>query len=139
MSYINKNKPKIVEGELRIKELSHYLESLKLEKNVWLSEDATGITAKVEFDLNTNQMVGLVLPIDTRTGMPKPFSYLARNEEEIFKNMEREKSNYVYIVMAQPLVQGVPPFILQLYGTDSKFKTQDVLFRWRHTVDELNK
>lgn len=139
MSYINKNKSKIIEGELRIKELSHYLETLKLEKNVWLSEDATGITAKVEFDPNTNQMVGLVLPTDTRTGMPKSFSFLARNEQEILKNMKHEKSNYVYIVMAQPLVQGVPPFILQLYGTDSKFKTQDVLLRWRHTVAELNK
>lgn len=139
MSYINQNKSTVVEGELRIKELSHYLESLNLEKNVWLSEDASGIVSKVEFDARTNQMIGLVLPVDPTTGMPMKFSFMASNEEEIKKNMHKcNQSTHIYLVMAQPL-KNVPPFVLQLYGSDNKFTTQNVLRRWDHTRSELER
>lgn len=139
MGYINENKSTVIEGELRIKELNHYLESLKLEKNVWISEDATGIVTKVEFDARTNQMIGLVLPVDPTTGMPIEMTYMATNEEEIKRNMQGcKKSTHVYIVMAQPL-KNVPPFIIQIFGTDNKFSTQNVLLRWKHTRCELEK
>lgn len=139
VGYISQNETKIIEGDLRCKELNNYLEILKLKKYVWLSEDATGITSKVEFDSKSNQMVGLVLPISTSSGMPIPFSYLARNAEEIQTNIAKDKSTHVYVVMAQPLMAGVPPFMLQIYGTNNKFKTQDVLRRWKRTVEELRK
>lgn len=106
---------------------------------VWLSEDATSIVSKIEFDAKTNQMIGIVLPMNSSTGMPIPFTYLAKNEEEIQLNMQKSKSNYVYIVMAQPLAINVPPFIFQLFGTDNKFKAAQVLLRWNHTVAELNR
>lgn len=139
MHYIDKNKSRIIEGELRIKELKHYLDCLELEKCVWLSEDATAIITKVEFDPNSNQMVGIVLPTNTSTGMPIPFSYMASTEEEIYKNMKCNKSTNVYVVMAQPIAKKVPPFVLQLFGTDNKFKTSDVLLRWQHTRAELKR
>lgn len=137
VSYINQDKPSIVEGELRCKALNLYLESLQLIKYVWLSEDATGISTKVEFDPKTNQMVGLVLPTDSTTGMPIPFTYLARNAQEIQRNMNCHKSIYVYVIMAQPLCKNAPPFILQLYGTDNKFDANSVLLRWKYTVEQL--
>lgn len=139
MSYINQNKSQIVEGELRIKELLHYLETLKLEKCVWLSEDATGIVAKVEFDPKSNQMIGLVLPTDSTTGMPIPFSYMASNESEIYSNMKSSTSTNVYLVMAQPLMKNIPAFVLQLFGSDNKFTTQNVLRRWQHIRSELER
>lgn len=139
MGYISQHKPRIIEGELRCKELNTYLENLKLEKHVWLSEDATGLVAKVEFDPTTSQMVGLVLPMDQITGMPTAFTYLARSADEIQTNMQKKKSSLVYIVLAQPLKTGVPPFILQIYGTDNKFTTQNVLLRWKHTICELER
>lgn len=118
----------------------HYLKSLNAEKVVWLSEDATGIVAKIEFDPQSNQMIGLVLPINSTTGLPMPFSFLARSANEIKYNIDKKaKSSLVYIVMAQPLIPKAPPFLLQMFGTDNKFKTQDVLFRWRHTVQELER
>lgn len=75
---INPNKSKIIEGQLRCKELNTYLDFLKLDKYVWLAEDGTGIVAKVDFDPNTNQMIGLVLPMDPTTGMPLAYTYLTR-------------------------------------------------------------
>lgn len=139
VNYIGQNKTKIVEGDLRCKELNQYLEALNAKKSVWLSEDASGIIAKIEFDSQSNQMIGLVLPTDPVNGMPMPFTYLARNADEIQANMKKEKSSLVYMVMAQPLMDGVPPFILQLFGTNNKFRSQDVLNRWKHTVEALKK
>lgn len=109
------------------------------KKCVWLSEDASGIISKVEFDSKSNQMVGLVLPMNTITGMPMPFTHLARTTEEIEKNMKKDKPSLVYVVMAQPLKKGVPPFLLQIFGTNNKFTAQNVLLRWKYTVDELRR
>lgn len=137
--YISQNKPKIIEGKLRCEELHAYLDALKLNKCVWLSEDASGIVPKIEFDSKTNQMVGLVLPMDQNTGMPIAFKYLARNANEIQENMQRKKSTLVYIVLAQPLKKCVPPFILQVFGTDNTFTSNNVLLRWKHTINELKR
>lgn len=137
--YVNENKATIIEGELRCKELKRYLEALKLPMCVWLSEDASAIVSKIEFDHRTNQMIGIVLPIEPSTGMPVPYSFLARNTEEIQSNMERNKSISVYLVMAQPLAINAPPFILQLFGTNNRFKTRHVVSRWHHTIKELKR
>lgn len=137
--YIHEYKPKIIEGQLRCKELKSYLDSLQLTNHVWLSEDASGIVAKIEFDPKTNQMIGIVLPTDPITGMPVAYTHLARNATEIQKNMQKKSSSSVYLLLAQPLKKGIPPFILQVYGTDNKFTTQSVLLRWKHTLHELER
>ena len=43
---------------------------------VAISEDATRITARVEYDYETNRMVGFVLPCDDK-GLPLANSFLA--------------------------------------------------------------
>lgn len=115
------------------------MDSLSLEKYVWLSEDATAIVTKVDFDPKSNQMIGLVLPTNSETGMPIPFTYMASSEGEIHKNMKVNKSTNVYVVMAQPIIKNAPAFVLQLFGSDNKFTTQNVLFRWKHTRAELER
>lgn len=124
---------------MRCAELNTYLDVLKLTKCVWLSEDASGIVPKIEFDSKSNQMIGLVLPTDPNTGMPTAFTYLARNVDEIQANMQRKMSTLVYIVLAQPLKKNVPPFLLQIFGTDNSFTSHDVLLRWKHTINELKR
>lgn len=106
---------------------------------VWISEDGTGVQGKVEFDPLTNQMVGLVQRIDPHTGMPIRFTYLARDVTEIQENMKQDKSMYAYVVMAQPLSRNAPPFPLQLFGSDNKFTTQNVLLRWQHMVEQFKR
>lgn len=108
-------------------------------KCVWLSEDGSGIISKVVYDVNSNQLVGLNLPLDQQTGMPQTFTYKARSLDEIEKHMSNVKCNLVYIIMAQPVIANAPPYILQIYGTENKFKTVDVLNRWTFTKTELEK
>lgn len=51
---INSNHCSLREGEFRFKELSDFLTQRNLPKVVWLSEDATGITGRVEYSLHEN-------------------------------------------------------------------------------------
>lgn len=140
MRYIQQNKPKIIEGKVRAEELRTYLESFNLPLAVWLSEDASGIVPKVDYDGTTNLIVGKVLPIDEGTGFPIERSYKARSAEEIENHVNDEsinKSTLMYIIVAQPLKPNVPPFILSIFGTNNKFTTDHVLKRWQFIQKEL--
>lgn len=129
----------MIEGELRCKQLNEYLEHLKLKKIVWLSEDATGIVLKIEYDPSTNQIIGLVLPLNSETGIPISFSFMANSAADIQKYIKMRASKYLYLVLAQPLMAKVPPFVLQVFGTDNTFTAIDVQRRWKYTLAELKK
>lgn len=132
---------RVVEGELRCEELSNYLDNMNARKCVWISEDGTAITPRINYDSATDQIVGLVLPFDCKTGSPKILSYEATSAETIINYMKNNKqSQLIYVVMAQPIDENLPPFILQLFGLDSSsFSAQDVVNRWKYIKDELAK
>lgn len=67
------------------------------------------------------------------------YTSTARDVEEIKKYMEYDKSTLVYIVMATSLTEGVPPFVLQMFGTDNRFNSQNVVQRWDYTTEALKK
>lgn len=62
--YISKSNRDIVEGVLRAEELLTYLSKRKLPLAVCLSEDATRIVGRIQYDVKTNQVVGFTLPLD---------------------------------------------------------------------------
>lgn len=128
---------KVTEGELRCNELKKYLERINAPLCVWLSEDGSGIIRKVVYDVASNQLVGLILPIDVMTGMPIASSYVTRSLQDLENFMKKDASSLVYIIMAQPVKENCAPFILQIYGTDNKFTSTDVLNRWNHTKTRL--
>lgn len=140
VGYIHAKNAKIIEGQLRIKELSEYLDRINAKRYIFLSEDASGIISKVEYDPKSNQLIGLVLPIASGSGMPIVFSFKASSQSEIQRLMELQaKSTLVYIIMAQPLMEHTPPFVLQIFGTDNKFTTINVMDRWICTAQELKR
>lgn len=139
MRYIDQNKTRIIEGRLRTEELSNYLDKMGAVKSVWLSEDATAIISRVKYDPKTNQMIGLLLPIDKDNGCPTPFSFLATDADTIEKYLKLPMSHSVYLVMAQPLDEKVPPFVLQMFGTNQQFKSTDVNKRWLYMKSELER
>lgn len=136
--YIRRTNCNIVEGILRIEELLLYLEQRNLPLVVSLSEDATRIEGKIQYDLKTNQMIGFVLPINHQTGMPIPYSYNARNASEIFEHFAsgNEAAHFVNVIMGQPLAK-VAPFCLLIYGSNGKYTTEDVSKKWLFIVDQL--
>lgn len=139
MGKIQDKKPPLIEGELRCRELAEYLSKINAPKTVFLSEDGSGITKNVVYDTKTQQLVGLVLPLSIENGMPKSYSFIAKSQETIENLMMKDKSSLTYIIAAHPLKKNAPPFILQIYGTDNKFKTNDVLKRWAYVKSELKR
>lgn len=106
---------------------------------MWLAEDATALVPRVNYDAATDQIIGLILPVDDKSGCPITLSYKATSVDEIINHTKKEKSKMVYLVMAQPLDEKLPPFILQLYGLNMKFTAKTVINRWKHTISELEK
>lgn len=139
MRCINDTRKCILEGELRCADLAKFLFDRQAGTDIWLCEDASGIISKIQYDQTLDQLVGMSLPIDEITGCPKRYEFTTRDENEIRKYMQQSKSSLVYIVMAIPLKGGIPPFILQMYGTNNRFKTTDVIKRWNHTIEELKR
>lgn len=136
--YIRKTHGRMIEGVLRCEELAIYLKERNLPLAVSLSEDATRITGRIQYDRKTNQLVGFVQPINQTNGLPISFSYKARNYEEIIQHFSSgiSVSSFVNVIMAQPL-SNAPAFCLLLYGTDSKYTSVDVLNRWKTTTNKL--
>lgn len=118
--------------------MAKHLEDINSPKSVFISEDGSGVIQKIIYDVNSNQLVGLVLPFDAN-GMPKMFSFEAKSAQDIERFMQMPQSTLVYIVVAQPLDAIASPFILQIFGTNNKFETVDVLRRWVYTEAELKK
>lgn len=139
MKHLQCDKERIIEGSLGCESLLKHLEATKAPKTVFLSEDASGIVAKVVFDVKSNQLVGVLLPLSEKTGMPKTLLFKAESAEQIREILEIRKPEMVYIVVAQPLAVNAVPFILQIFGSVNKFTARDVLNRWEHSIKELDK
>lgn len=138
--YIKKTDCSIVEGELRGKQLLKYLEDRGLPKEVVLSDDATRVVGRIQYDSSSNQIMGFALPIDKKTGMPITGAYPARNAEEILKTFscKNSVSSFVIAIMAQTIAD-VPPFCVAMFGSDAKYTSEDVENRWKYITSELAK
>lgn len=138
--YIHRSDHAIVEGVLRTDELSAYLEARKQPMWVVLSEDATRVDNRLQYDSRTNQIIGFVLPINQENGMPIPFCFKARSANEILQHFADENSlaHFVNVIMAQPL-GSTSSFCLLVFGSDSRYTADDVSKRWDFVTKELNK
>lgn len=137
--YISKKQSKLIEGHLRVAELSQYLEQRNLPRVVVLQEDATRINGKVNYHSKTNQLLGFVLPLDNN-GMPIPHSFPARNFDEIYEYFSRNtpSAHFVNVIMAQPLANA-PAFCLMLFSSNAQYTAEDVANRWRFITKKLAK
>jgi hypothetical protein len=140
--YINKTRCHFTEGLIRTKELKKYLLEQNLPMVVSLSEDATGISGRIQYNARTNQIIGFTLPLDGN-GIPVPNYYPAQCASEIegyfydIRNKEKQPANYLNVVMAQPMKRGIPAFCLMAYCTNGKYKAPEVGRRWAFLAKEL--
>lgn len=88
--YLHDNGPEIIEGVMRCSQLKKYLEERNLPMVVWVSEDGTRITGRLQYDPGTNQIVGLLLPLD-ENGMPKSKSFMATNASAMNKHVNNNQ------------------------------------------------
>lgn len=138
--HIHKSNNRVIEGILRRDELLLYLNERNQPLIVSLSEDATRIDNRVQYDKSTNQLIGFVLPINKANGMPKPFSYKSRSSAEMIYHFSSgaPTAKFVNTIMAKPMGK-FPPFCLLIFGSDNKYSAIDVANRWTHIEKELAK
>ena len=122
--------PLIQEGFCPAEELKDFLTKRNLPLLVWISEDATRINNKVQYDLHSNQLVGFVLLLDGNS-MPIANSFLAMSAKVMQDHFHNNPvSSLLYVYMAQPLAKNAPSFCLSIFGNCNSFVTSDVLKRW---------
>ena len=131
----------ISEGYFQFDGLENYLtqHGMSSHKVVSISEDATRIIARIDYDSESDRLVGFVLPCNDQ-GLPLADSFLAttiESIEEMFENNKRSK--YAYVYMAQCLSNNIPPYFLACLGTDNCFSATNVLNRWNYIYTECVK
>jgi len=119
----------LCEGRFRFMELRKYLHDRNFPLCIWLSEDATRITGRIEYDSASDKLVGFVLPL--KNGCPQLDTFIVTSVKSILDAFKTAtKSKYAYCIMAQPSVPESPAFCVTVFGTDNRFSYKDVLHRW---------
>lgn len=139
--YINSTNCHVIEGVLRSEELLIYLKERNLPLEVSISEDATRIINRTQYDATTNQLIGFTSPLNGMNGMPKLFSFPARSAREIYNHFvsDNSVSNFMNVIMAQPIKINSKPFCLLAFGSNNAYTASDVAKRWIYVKNELEK
>lgn len=97
--YLHDNGPEVIEGVMRCSQLKKFLEDRQLPMTVWVSEDGTRFTSRLQYDPGTNQIVGLLLPID-KNGMPVAKSFLATSAKAMNEQSDVHSEFSLNIILA---------------------------------------
>lgn len=100
--YLHKKRVTIREGEFRFDGLQRPIDLYDVNvRAVVISEDATRVIAKVNYDRKHNTLVGLVCPCD-ENGIPIMDTYRFTGFESVKAILKTaEKAKFVYALMAQ--------------------------------------
>lgn len=138
-SMLSSSEHRLIEGEFRY---SSFLELAKPLgcKYAFCGEDCTAIVPKVSYDYRSNSFVGFSLPL--KNGFPHCQFYSTDSFDQLESwHNEVEKSTLLNVHVVQALNPSgqikLPPFLLSAYGTDNKYKANDVLNRWSRIFDIL--
>lgn len=133
--FVNAKNDALQEGEFDFKCLLKFLVDRGLPKMVWVSEDGTRVTGKIEYDSRSNNVIGFIFPL--RAGLPQQGTFATTSAEVIRNYFETGiKSAYAYVIMLLPLQAGASTYSLSLFGTDNSFTTEQVTLRWKWMKEE---
>lgn len=135
---MNQSCNKIIEGVLRTDELLLYLKQRNQPLMVSLSEDATRIDNRIQYDRSTNQLIGFTLPLNKHNGMPIPFAFKARSAFEMLNHFSNgtPTAKFVNTVMAKP-IGNCPAFCVLIFSSNNEYSSIDVSNRWEHITNEM--
>lgn len=100
--------------------------------DVWLAEDATAIVSRVEYKPDNDQIIGYVPPLTKGTGLPEVNAFPATSisvVKQFVDTHSTNKSKSVYAIVAIPLCDNAPSYVLCVFGTNNKFSYLNVLER----------
>ena len=138
-SILNREYHPIQEGSFRFESLAKHLECYHTPKVIFIREDATCVISRIDYDNETDCLVGFVMPCDDNGVLLTVFfkADCYESMQAIFRNGEFAK--YAFVYMAQPLARGVPAFCLACLGTNNRFTSEHVFKRWQYIYTECKK
>lgn len=94
------------------------------------AEDATSVVKRIEFRLDTDQIVGFVSPLNENTGLPSVNHFPASTPSEVYGYFhDYKKAHLVEAIALIPLEKNTPPYILTMFGTDGAYNWESVKAR----------
>jgi hypothetical protein len=120
------------EGDIRCKELRNFIEKNGYEPYVFISEDATRIVGKLEFDTMTNSLSGSAKAL-LENGLSEHPVRL-ETASDICRSAALPVAHNAYVTVAK--IPGGKSFVLSLHATDNRFTGPQISSRWR-TMNEL--
>jgi len=90
-----------VEGEYRFTQLKTFLTERDLPLCIWVSEDATRLSSKIEYDSISNKIVGFVLPFSN--GEANVNAYLGTSITTIAEFFKRTTKQIMHMLLWQNL------------------------------------
>lgn len=134
----NKHYQPIKEGEFLFDKLLAHLDAYNAPRIISVSEDATRVVSRIDYDGKSDSIVGFVLPLGA-SSLPEHGYFDATSFERIEQMFSTsKKSTNAYVYMAQAMSLTVPPFCLAVIGTDNCFDATVVLNRWRYIIQQCN-
>lgn len=130
--FLKKHAEDVQEGKIMVKDLKAYLLANGYPLVVCWSEDATRITGGIEYKPSTDQITGLVAPLDETTGLPNCNMECSSPQAVLDLLRKHSIGRNVQLAMVQPMLQGASPFCVNYYCTDNRFSTEDVTKKWEH-------
>ena len=116
----------VKEGELNLEVLLEFFELHKLPKVVCVSEDATAIVQKREYNSTTNSIMGSSCALQ-ENGLPDHSTCTVRRIEDITAHFQRARpASVVMVVVAQPIGGHFPGIRICAFGSDNRFTSLDV-------------
>ena len=128
-----------MEGVFEFNGLEEHLHLYNAKKIISISEDATRLIGRVDYDKETNKLVGFVLPSNNE-GIPLSDSFIAVSfdfVQETFSTTEIGK--YVLVYMAQPIEENVPAYCLMCVATNNRYNAELITRCWKYIYDKCLK
>ena len=127
------------EGVFQFKGLAEHLNLYNATKIISISEDATRLIGRVDYDKETDKLVGFVLP-SNKEGVPLSDSFIAVSFDFVQDTfLTSEIGKYVLVYMAQPLEENVPAYCLMCTATDNRYNAELIIKRWKYMYNECSK
>lgn len=122
-----------------VSELKQYLQRNGYPMDICWSEDATRISGGVEYKFNSDELTGLVAPLN-KYGMPQTNAFKCSSPSMVINHLKKNPiGRNVQLCMALPLASNAAPFCVQYFCTDNKFSSSDVNRKWSFIKEEFHK
>ena len=107
---------------------------------MWISEDATAITQKTEYDPNTRRVIGNTYRYNKSTGIPIITPSIVRSAKDVKSQAHcSQQATDLNVVMAVSLSPNAVPICLLVYGTGKSFNSEIYASRIRYISKVLAK